>query len=192
VIPAKASVPAHQRVSKVVAHALRHEPWVYELELDDEGWVPVAELLDALHGKGADWRELTAGDLEAMIAASAKCRYELDGDRIRALYGHSVPGRLAKQVASPPSTLFHGTAPAAWPRIQERGLVPMRRQYVHLSVDVATALQVGRRKARRPLLIEVHASRAAADGVRFYRGNDQVWLADVVPPRFLALDERPC
>lgn len=33
----------HEKVSKVVAHALRHEPWRYELELDEAGWVPVAE-----------------------------------------------------------------------------------------------------------------------------------------------------
>jgi len=29
------------RLSKTVAHALRHEPWLYELELDEEGWTPV-------------------------------------------------------------------------------------------------------------------------------------------------------
>ena len=35
-------------VSRVISHALRHEPWLYELELDDAGWVPVAALLTAL------------------------------------------------------------------------------------------------------------------------------------------------
>src|SRR5512140_230743 len=157
----------HERISKVVAHALRHEPWLYELELDDEGWVPVTELLDALHDKGGGWRELTADDLAAMIASATKRRYELDGGRIRALYGHSVPGRLVKQEAPPPDTLFHGTSPTAWHRIRDQGLAPMRRQYVHLSVDVATALQVGRRKAPQPVLAVVHAGRAATDGVRF-------------------------
>ena len=28
-------------LSRAVSHALRHQPWLYELELDDEGWVQV-------------------------------------------------------------------------------------------------------------------------------------------------------
>lgn len=175
----------YERISKVVAHALRHEPWVYELELDDDGWVPVAELLDALHSKGGPWKDLGVADLAAMIQNSAKKRYEIDGDRIRALYGHSVPGRLAKEPATPPSVLYHGTAPGAWMKISTGGLLPMRRQYVHLSVDVETALQVGMRKAAQPRLIAVDAERAAADGVSFYRGNEQVWLADAIPATYL-------
>jgi putative RNA 2'-phosphotransferase len=63
----------------------------------------------------------------------------------------------------------------------------MRRQYVHLSIDVETAIQVGRRKARPPVVIQVRAGEAASRGVRFYRGNDMVWLADTVPPEYLAL-----
>jgi putative RNA 2'-phosphotransferase len=61
----------------------------------------------------------------------------------------------------------------------------MRRQYVHLSADVATALQVGRRKAAEPVLLLVHARAAAAAGVRFYLGNELVWLADTVPAEFV-------
>ncbi len=177
----------HERVSKVVAHALRHEPWLYELELDEQGWVPVEELLSALHAKGPAWEYLAPSDLEAMIAASSKRRYELDGGRIRALYGHSVPGRLAREEAPPPDLLFHGTSPQAWERIRHEGLVPMGRQYVHLSVVVDMALQVGRRKARRPTILLVRAGEAGAAGVRFYRGNDQVWLADSVPASYLTL-----
>ena len=181
----------HERVSKVVAHALRHEPWLYELELDDEGWVPVAELLDALHSKGPAWEHLAAPDLAELIAASSKRRYELDGDRIRALYGHSVPGRLTREAAQPPEQLFHGTSPRAAGSIREQGLVPMRRQYVHLSVDVGTARQVGRRKAPEPVLFVVRAAEAAADGVPFYRGNEQVWLADAVPAQYLSVAAGP-
>ena len=58
----------------------------------------------------------------------------------------------------------------------------MRRQYVHLSLDVETAAEVGRRKARQPVILEIAAARAHAAGVRFYAGNDKVWLADFVPP----------
>ncbi|NTW40943.1 MAG: RNA 2'-phosphotransferase, partial [Cellulomonadaceae bacterium] len=35
-------------LSRVVSHALRHEPWLYELELDEAGWVSVQSLVEAL------------------------------------------------------------------------------------------------------------------------------------------------
>ena len=38
------------QLSKTVSHALRHEPWLYELELDDDGWVSVEAMLGADNG----------------------------------------------------------------------------------------------------------------------------------------------
>lgn len=172
-------------LSRVVSHALRHEPWLYELELDDEGWSPVDQLLGALHEKGGDWERVDRHALERMIAGGTKRRHELDGDRIRALYGHSVPGRIGRRSVAPPAWLFHGTAPETWLVIRVEGLAPMRRQFVHLSTDHDTALMVGRRKSASPVLLRVDAAGAAAAGVRFYEGNEMVWLTDRVSARFI-------
>ncbi|MFM5554114.1 RNA 2'-phosphotransferase [Aeromonas veronii] len=38
-----------EKVSRVVSHAIRHEPWLHELELDEQGWVPVDDLIKVLH-----------------------------------------------------------------------------------------------------------------------------------------------
>lgn len=172
-------------LSRVASHALRHEPWQYELELDDEGWVPAEALLAALRGERPEWSGLAEADLAEMIDRSEKKRHELRDGRIRALYGHSVPGKLLKQPAVPPSTLYHGTSPETAELIRRDGLRPMHRQYVHLSIDPATAEQVGRRKAPAPVLLVVKAAEAQADGIAFYRGNDLVWLADFVPPDYI-------
>ena len=171
-------------LSKILSHALRHEPWLYELELDDEGWVSLGAVLGALREQRAEWWDLSRADVERMIESSAKRRHELVGDRIRALYGHSVPGKLRRERAAPPAVLFHGTSPGAAKAIMHDGLRPMSRQYVHLSVDTAMAREVGRRKSRTPVLIEIDAARAHEAGVAFYEGNEKVWLADVVPVRF--------
>lgn len=176
------------RLSRVVSHALRHEPWLYELDLDDEGWVPVEALLVALRETDQEWGSITQADLKRMIETSSKRRHELSGGRIRALYGHSVPRRLAKLPGTPPERLFHGTSPGAWAAIQAHGLRPMGRQYVHLSADFPTAQQVGRRKSSRPVVLTVRSGEAAASGVRFYVGNEMVWLAESIPPEFI---ERP-
>jgi putative RNA 2'-phosphotransferase len=175
----------HVALSKTMAHALRHRPWLYELELDDQGWVCLAELLEALREHDEQWADIDDEDIKETVRRSSKQRFEISGDRIRARYGHSLPGRLSRVPARPPEHLFHGTSPRAVGAILREGLRPMRRQYVHLSTDVRTAEQVGGRKAAAPVLLRVDAARAAGAGVAFYRGNDLVWLADVVPGRFL-------
>jgi len=171
-------------LSKVLAHALRHEPWLYELELDVEGWVSLDALLEALRTTRPAWREIGRVHVEQMLAAAEKQRFELDGERIRARYGHSLPGRLLRTPAVPPASLFHGTSPAAAERISREGLRPMGRQYVQLSADRLLAEQVGLRKAAPPVILEIAAGEAHAAGVQFYAGNTRVWLADIVPPQF--------
>ncbi len=172
-------------VSRTISRALRHQPWLYELELDDAGWVPVDALLAALRAETPAWAGLSEADLEKMMAEADKQRYEMQGGRIRALYGHSTPQKLLKEPAAPPEVLFHGTAPKTVGLIRQDGLLPMRRQYVHLSADVPTATQVGRRKAKDPVILHIRAGAAHSAGVRFYRGNDLVWLADAVAPAFI-------
>lgn len=172
-------------LSRAVSHALRHEPWLYELELDDAGWVSVSELLTAVCVENPAWAGLNEADLMRMIEQSEKKRHELRDGRIRALYGHSVPHILSKELAQPPAVLYHGTAPSTVVQIKEGGLRPMGRQYVHLSTDTATAEQVGKRKAGKPAILSVRAGDAYRAGVPFYRGNDQVWLADMIGPEFI-------
>lgn len=172
-------------LSRAVSHALRHEPWLYELELDDEGWVLVEALLAALRIEQPTWASLGRADLEEMIARSDKKRHELDGHRIRALYGHSTAQKLLKEPAIPPARLYHGTSAETAVLIRADGLKPMGRQYVHLSAEMAIADQVGRRKAKMPVILQVRAAEAHAEGIAFYRGNDIVWLADKISPTFI-------
>jgi putative RNA 2'-phosphotransferase len=176
-------------LSRAVSRALRHEPWLYELELDEEGWAPIEQLLAAPRETGSDWATVDRDALERMIGTATKRRHELDGDRIRALYGHSVPGRIHRRSVTPPARLFHGTAPGTWVVIQTDGLLPMRRQFVHLSVDHETAVMVGRRKSASPVVLAIDAPGAASAGTSFHEGNELVWLADSVPARYIAIAE---
>ena len=177
----------HETLSKAVSHALRHEPWLYELELDDQGWVDIEDLISALQSQRSEWKNLNQVDIVQMINTSSKQRHEMDGNRIRALYGHSLSGKLQKKKADPPERLFHGTVPSTISRILEAGLLPMGRQYVHLSVDISMASKVGGRKASEPVILLIKAKQAHENGIVFYAGNDAVWLADTVPPEYITI-----
>lgn len=64
----------------------------------------------------------------------------------------------------------------------------MKRQYVHFSVDTATAKLVGGRKDSSPVILTIDAGRAAQEGIKFYHGNHNIWLADSIPPGFITLN----
>lgn len=172
------------KLSKELSYALRHAPWEYELELDEEGWVEISQLLVALH-ESPQWKEVTQADLEQMIQTSEKKRHEIRSGRIRALYGHSTPHKISKLSAEPPETLYHGTPARAVNSIMEHGLQPRQRQYVHLSADINTANQVGRRRDDQPVILRINAAQAATDGILFYHGNENIWLADHIPARYI-------
>lgn len=176
-------------LSKVVSHALRHEPWLYEIELDGDGWVECDMLIEALSSHSELYKDLTYKDFEKMIQTSKKQRHELCAGRIRALYGHSTPYKLTQEKCIPPMTLYHGTKPELRDLINIEGLKPMSRHYVHLSVDEQTAIEVAFRKTKNPVIFMIEARKAHDEGVSFYRGNDIVWLADKVPAKYLKINE---
>ncbi|WP_344931083.1 RNA 2'-phosphotransferase, partial [Aquimarina addita] len=88
-------------LSKTVSHALRHAPEKYDLNLDDEGWVETNLLLKSLGEKNPEWQSLKVEDLQHMVNQSEKKRHELEGEYIRAIYGHSVDGKFRKDNQKP-------------------------------------------------------------------------------------------
>lgn len=174
-------------LSKEISYALRHAPWEFELELDEQGFVSIAQLLHALNESGTYEREVTQADLEQIIANSEKKRHEIVGDKIRALYGHTVPQIIKKESGIPPAVLYHGTTHRALPQILLDGLKPMQRQYVHLSIDVETATRVGKRRDPEPVILKINTVAAQKVGILFFVGNDKVWLCKEMPKDCLSI-----
>ncbi|WP_059172942.1 RNA 2'-phosphotransferase [Bacillus sp. FJAT-27445] len=177
----------YRKLSKEMSYALRHAPWEYELELDNDGWVSVEQVLNALQ-HNSEWVSINESDLRKMIEVSDKERHQIQNGRIRALYGHSVPQKILKKEGNPPPILFHGTARRIVDDIFSNGLQPMARQYVHLSIDVETANLVGKRKDSNPVILKVNSVEALMEGIKFYQGNNDIWLADSIPPKFISVD----
>lgn len=171
--------------SKFIAYVLRHAPESIGLALDAEGWADIDALVA---GAVASGRGLTRPDVVHATVSGAKKRYELSGDgqRIRALQGHSTPQvQRSFEPVVPPARLFHGTATRFLDAIRAQGLLPGTRQHVHLSADEATAVQVGQRHGKAHVLW-VDAGRMHAMGHAFHRAENGVWLTQAVPPEFLS------
>ena len=173
--------PSRTDISRVLSHALRHAPGEYGLTLDPQGWAPVSDVLAALHRLGPEWESVDKQELVEVLEAAEKKRHQMTSGRIRAVHGHSIPVEPVQAPSAPPPLLFHGTSPAVVPQILASGILPMRRQYVHLSDSVEQARQVGQRKDAHPVILAVDTVMAAAQGVAFRRSESGVWLAAAIP-----------
>ncbi len=61
----------------------------------------------------------------------------------------------------------------------------MRRQYVQLSTDFGTALEVGRRRGS-PVVLTIDADRMYQDAFDFFISVNGVWLTASVPMSYIA------
>ncbi|HRQ42590.1 MAG TPA: RNA 2'-phosphotransferase [Chloroflexota bacterium] len=171
------------QISKFLSLVLRHRPEKIGLRLDEAGWTPVADLLQACNRHGF---ALSLAELQAVVANNDKARFSFneDGSLIRANQGHSIAVNLGYEPVAPPEYLFHGTAVRFLAAIQIQGLLKAQRHHVHLSPDVTTARQVGQRHGRE-IILKVHSGAMHRDGHTFYRSANGVWLVEAVPPCYL-------
>jgi len=112
------------RISKYLAKHLRHRPERVGIELDAHGWVEIDALLAATAAHGFP---ISREELEEVVARNDKRRFMIDGDRIRANQGHTVPVDLDLPVVEPPPLLHHGTVARNLPAIRMEGLRRMGR-----------------------------------------------------------------
>lgn len=170
------------RLSKFLSGALRHFPGDAGVSLDDAGWTRFDDLVAAATEK-YEWA--TRDRVAATVAVDPKGRFERDGDRVRAAYGHSVSVDLDAEPTPVPDRLYHGTTPDAADAIREEGLKPMGRQSVHLSETVDAARSVGRRRAADPVVFAVDAARLRADGREVTKRGAETYTTDRVPPEYI-------
>ena len=170
------------QTSRYLCRLLRHEPELAGLTVDRHGWADVDELIRCVGKTHLIDREL----LEKIVREDSKTRYAFspDGTKIRCNQGHSIPVDVEMVEAVPPENLWHGTGEKSVERIREQGILPMTRQYVHLSPDRETAFTVGKRHGK-PFVFSVRAGAMFRDGIPFWISANGVWQVKYVPPEYL-------
>jgi len=170
------------KVSKYVSYLLRHNP--EDLEMDDEGFVELDKLLYKLRSR---FPTIDRKLLVEMVGLCERRRFEIVGDKIRALYGHTIDVHVHLKEDTQVERLYHGTAPEAAKQILEKGLQPMRRRWVHLSPTLEIALQVGKRRTNSPVVLVIDANEARSRGVKFFRATDKVYVCKSVPAKHIKM-----
>jgi len=126
--------------------------------------------------------------LEHIVVSNSKKRFSFNEQRskIRASQGHSLEIELGLVDQKPPDILYHGTGQKSVLSILKKGVEKQKRQYVHLSIDIETAVKVGKRHGK-PFIFEVYATKMHEDGFKFFISDNGIWLTDHIPAEYFKI-----
>lgn len=162
---------------------LRHKPEVIEITLDEHGWASVNDLICGIEKNNPGFN---MDILEQIVKTDNKQRYSFNDDKslIRANQGHSVNVDVELKEKEPPEYLYHGTGEKYIKSINQDGLIPKSRLYVHLSKDIKTAENVGKRHGKE-VVYRIDSRQMYRDGYKFYLSANGVWFTKKVPVKYL-------
>jgi len=173
-------VADRRKISRLLSLMLRHRPDEFGLEIDECGFVPMDQVVQAVKER---YEEVEEEDIIQLLNQPDQHRFELTERGIRALYGHSFFVEMDGEPMTPPDLLYMGTTASAIHRFRVEGIGPGDRFYVHLSLSRQTAEERSREPGH-PVVVEILAREANAAGVAFYERGEVV-LTHQVPPGFI-------
>ena len=180
----------YSEFSKYLSYLLRHHPEDVGLSLMDFGWIDLNVLIAAINISKSNNYLVTEHDIETIVVEDKKTRYTIkkleNGNKlIRANQGHSIQGlimdfkKLSKEEL--PEYLYHGTSTKNLDLIEKSGEIKsMSRQYVHLSKDIDTAINVGKRHGI-PVVLKLSVSSMLEQGLEISLSDNEVYLTSNIP-----------
>ena len=175
-------MPDRRRISKLLSLILRHHPDEFGLNMDEFGYIPLDEVVEAVQQRYAAVEE---EDIRDLIETSRQRRFEIVDDRIRALYGHTFYVEMDGEPMDPPESLFLCVSAGQVRRMKEEGLRSEDRSYLHLSPTREVA-ESRAGAVTDPCIVEVYSEAAAAEaGVEFWERGEVVLTRQTIAPEFV-------
>ena len=172
-------------LGRILALVLRHAPEKFGVEMDLNGWVNSRELSEAIQNQRRHFHWLRGWHFEAIANADTKGRYQVEGEMIRATYGHSIELELDLPTDDIPEALYWPCDPDTVATHMEYGITAGDRKHVHLSKTISNAMEAGHVRISRPAILEIDTTRAIADGHTIWRAGTTVFLCEEMPSEYL-------
>jgi putative RNA 2'-phosphotransferase len=174
----KTQSKAIKGAGKFLTYVLGRHPDEFGLVPDQDGFVPVKELLKALHEEEG-WRHVRSGLLNELLISARPAPIEIDGNLIRA----ADRGRLPKisEAIDLPKVLYIAIRRKAYTSAIEKGLRAGGRPRLILSSDKAMALRIGMRRDNQPVLLSVQVQKTQEQNVVYHQFGNNLFLTDRIP-----------
>ncbi|MEW6070387.1 MAG: RNA 2'-phosphotransferase [Candidatus Thermoplasmatota archaeon] len=174
----------HDALSRIMAGVLRHFPEKFSLKMNEHGWVDLYAFIDSVR-KFPGFKWLKPHHIKAIVETDPKGRYQLQNNKLRATYGHTINLELDLPTENIPKFLYYPATEEECEIILETGIKPVDRKKVHLSKTKELALEAGKSRVEKPIILEVDAEKACKDGIIIKQAGKTVYIADEVPGKYL-------
>ncbi len=176
------------KISKMLSLILRHAPETIWLQLDENGWIDVEELIKNINKTQKDIN-LDFSLLKEVVETNKKNRFSFSDDykKIRANQWHSLSVDLWFESKIPPKILYHGTSDKKIESILQNWIQSNRRQYVHLTDDYEVARNVWMRHWK-PIVLIIDTQTMIKDKIDFYLSENNVWLTKFVGKQYIEIE----
>lgn len=166
-------------ISRSLSYYLRHNPEELNISLDNEGYTNVSVLLNRL--------DISIDELDWIVENNSKKRFTFNSDKslIRASQGHSIDDVKITFNKVICDVLYHGTSSEYVDDILSHGLKKMNRTHVHLSDNIDTAKNVGKRKLSDNNVLTI--LQIDATGLDISISENGVYLAEFIPPQNISI-----
>lgn len=168
-----------EKVGRMMAGILRHGK--FDLPMDDQGFVQLRKVVSAIKENRNRMQWLRPHHIIALVETDPKGRYQISGDLIRAMYGHTIPLDLQLPTENVPDELYYPTTEEEAEIILETGLMPSDRMMVHLSLTFQDAYNAGSVRVENPLILAVDVDKCFDAGYDIGKAGRTVFLCKMVP-----------
>jgi putative RNA 2'-phosphotransferase len=167
-----------KKLSKLLAYILGRRPDEFGLVPDADGFIKVKELLQVISEEDG-WRYVRRQHIDEILSTIPDPAIEIEADAIRAKNRDQLPRLTPAQ--NLPKLLYTCVRRKAHPIVLEKGIFPMGRSQVVLSLSSDMAVRMGRRKDPLPVLLTVNVRKMLDRGFVFHQLGQTLYLSETVP-----------
>ncbi len=168
----------NKQLKHFLSYVLGRHPEEFGLIPDETGFVKIKELLKAVN-ETEGWRHIRESNITELLLLESNPPFEISDDWIRSKdHLHLSKTVICREV---PKILHTCVRKKAYPHVLEKGIFPAGAPYVICTPDKETALRIGRRKDRNAVLLTVHTTKTANEGVSFQKFTDIFYMTEHIP-----------
>jgi len=179
-------------LGRIITGILRHKPERYHIEINQNGYVNIDELVQEIRYNYKRFHFLGPSHIYAIVLTDSKGRYQLSDNRryLRATYGHTIEVDLSDLPTDEiPEVLYYPTNSEEFEIFKENGILPSDRRWIHLSSAKEKAYIAGLHHYDSPLIVPINTATMREKGESLYRAGQGVYICKFVPPESIGSPE---